>query len=131
MPGMPEIMSLLPGSAAVGYELIYAPIGGTCLCCFVDVSAENRTEAFGDADILQAWNDVFKELLPTVMIIFPPALTPYLFYSYAVDLFISITRDIAWHMPRILPIQGDYPGTWTWEHFYPILPNALIDQQPI
>lgn len=131
MPGMPEMMALLPGTAASCYELIYGPLGGMCLCCFVDNSAENKNEAILDANTLETWNDKFSDLLPVVILIFPPAYVPYLAYSYAINMFLYVHRQIAKHLPTGLPTEGDYPFTNPWVYFWPTLPCALADPTPI
>jgi len=128
---MPEMMSLIPGTAASGYELIYGPLGGMCLACFVDGSSQDQVVAFQDADRLDTWNDVFKNLLPVVMVIFPPALIPYFYYSLAIDRFIEVHRDIALHFPKPPGFEGDYPPTWDWWHWFPDDPNPLIDYEPV
>lgn len=131
MPGMPEMMTMLPGTAASAYELIWGPLGGTCLCCFVDDSAQNRVEAFQDADTLVTFNDIFKKMIPFCVFIFPPAVIPYRCYSMAIDRFIEVHRDVALHFPKPLPFEGDYPHTWNWWHWFPDDPNPLIDTSPI
>lgn len=131
MPGMPEMMSLLPGSASAPYELIWGPMGGCTLACFVDVSAENRVNVFIDAATLETFLHVFEDMLPAVLVIFFPAWIPYTYFRRAILRFLEVTRDIGNHLPVALPVEGDYPTTWIWEHFYPALPNALTDTKPI
>lgn len=131
MPGMPGMMAFLPGTAAAGYELIYVQLGGLCLACFLDSSAQNREVALADADRLLQWNDTFRDLLPITFFIFPPAYIPYLFYAMSIDTFVGVQRDVARHLPKGPEFEGDYPPTWPWEHWFPQYPNPLIDTEPI